>query len=91
MPTPFIGREALDAGRLTRHELRSRFVAVYPGVYFAADAQLTARDRAKAAWLWSKRRGILAGRSAAAMHGTKWIDPWLPAEMLCTTIAMPRG
>ena len=90
MPTPFIGREALDAGRLTRHELRSRFVAVYPGVYFAADAQLTARDRAKAAWLWSKRRGILAGRSAAAMHGTKWIDPWLPAEILHDNRHAPR-
>jgi hypothetical protein len=91
MGTPFIGREALDSGRLTRHELRTRFVALYPGVYIAADAQLTARDRAKAAWLWSKRRGVLAGRSAAAMHGTKWLDPWLPAEILHDNRHSPNG
>lgn len=82
MATPFIGSEALATGRLTRHQLRSRFSVVYPGVYVSADTRLTARDRAKAAWLWSKRRGVLAGRSAAAMHGTKWLDPRLPAEIL---------
>lgn len=82
MARPFIGREALDSGRVTRHQLRSRYLAIYPGVYDSAGAQLTARDRAVAAWLWSKRRGILAGRSAAAMHGTKWIDPRRPAELL---------
>ena len=91
MPTPFIGREALDAGRLTRHELRSRFVAVYPGVYFAAGAQLSARDRAIAAWLWSKRRGVVSGRSAAAMHGAKWVDPRAPAEILHDNRHAPRG
>lgn len=91
MATPFIAREALDAGRLTRHQLRTRFVALYPGVHFAADAELTARDRAIAAWLWSKRRGILAGRSAAAMHGAKWLDPQLPAEVLHDNRHAPRG
>lgn len=91
MATPFIGREALDSGRVTRHQLRSRFHTVYPGVYFTAGAQLTARDRAVAAWLWSKRRGILAGRSAAAMHGTKWIDPKRPAEMLFGNRHPPRS
>ena len=90
MPTPFIAREALDAGRLTRHELRSRFVAVYPGVYVAAGAELSARDRARAAWLWSKRRGVLAGRSAAAMHGAKWVDPRAPAEILHDNRHTPR-
>lgn len=72
----------MASGQLTRHELRSRFVAIYPGVYIDADARLTARDRATAAWLWSKRRGVLAGRSAAAMHGAKYVDPWLAAEIL---------
>jgi hypothetical protein len=91
MTSPFIGREELDAGRLTRHELRTRFVAVYPGVYVATGAQLTARDRAVAAWLWSKRRGILAGRSAAAMHGTKWLDQRAPAEILHDNRHSPRG
>jgi very-short-patch-repair endonuclease len=41
-----------------------------------------APERAQAAWLWSKRRGIVAGLSAAAMHGTKWIDACEPAELI---------
>ncbi|MGE2688294.1 hypothetical protein [Mycolicibacterium pulveris] len=91
MRTPFIGREAMASGQLTRHKLRSRFVAIYPGVYIDADARLTARDRAKAAWLWSRRRGVLAGRSAAAMHGAKYVDPWLPAEILHDNRHAPKG
>ncbi len=38
--------------------------------------------RAKAAWLWSRRRGVIAGRSASAVHGTKWVDDRAPAEIL---------
>lgn len=91
METPFIGREALDAGDLTRHQLRTRFAAVYPGVYVARDAQLTARLRAEAAWLWSRRRGTLAGRSAAAIHGAKWLDPRAPAELLYANRRPPNG
>lgn len=91
METPFIGREALDAGDLTRHQLRTRFAAVYPGVYVARDAQLTARLRAEAAWLWSRRRGTLAGRSAAAIHGAKWLDPRAPAEILYANRRPPSG
>ena len=91
MQTPFIGREALDAGDLTRHHLRTRFVAVYPGVYVARETQLTARLRAEAAWLWSTRRAVLAGRSAAALHSAKWIDPKAPAELLHDNRHAPPG
>jgi very-short-patch-repair endonuclease len=91
METPFIGREALDSGRLTRHELRSRFVVVYPGVYIKADSGITARERAHAAWLWSKRRATLAGRSAAALHGAKWLDDNTPAELIYHNRHRPKG
>jgi very-short-patch-repair endonuclease len=91
METPFIGREALDSGRLTRHELRSRFVVVYPGVYIKADSGITARERAHAAWLWSKRRATLAGRSAAALHGAKWLDDNAPAELIYHNRHRPKG
>ena len=37
--------------------------------------------RARAAWLWSRRRGIVAGRSASALHGAKWIDNRAPAGL----------
>lgn len=38
-------------------------------------------QKARAAWLWSGRRATLVGVSAAAVHGTRWIDPALPAEL----------
>lgn len=91
METPFIGREALDRGLLTRHELRTRFTAIYPGVYVAAGTAVTALDLAKAAWLWSRRQGVLAGRSAAAVHGAKWLDDRAPAEMLYDNRHPPKG
>jgi hypothetical protein len=34
-----------------------------------------------AAWLWSGRQATAAGLSAAALHGSKWIDAALPAEL----------
>ncbi|CAN5821254.1 hypothetical protein BH09ACT7_BH09ACT7_30070 [soil metagenome] len=91
MEMPLIGREALDSGLLTRHELRSRFTAVYPGVYVEADTRITALQRAQAAWLWSRRQGVLAGRSAAALHRAKWLDDQAPAEMLYDNRHRPKG
>jgi len=79
-----LGSEALAAGVLTPYELRSRYVAVHKDVYMPRDAALTAMLRAKACWLRSRRRGILAGYSASALHGAKWIDPTLPAAIIDT-------
>lgn len=88
---PFIGSEALATGALTRHRLRSRFVAVHPDVYVAPGTELTATTRACAAWLWSRRRGIVAGRSAAALHGAKWVDHRAPAQLLYEHRRPPPG
>jgi hypothetical protein len=79
---PFIAGEAVATGRLTRHMLRTRFVAIYPGVYIAKDADITAVIRAEAGWLWSRRRGVVAGFSASALHGAKWIDAARPGEII---------
>jgi len=51
MTRPFIGSEALRSGEVTRHSLRRRFVALHPDVYAPPDVQITARERAYAAWL----------------------------------------
>lgn len=91
MAEPFIGSEALAAGKLTRHQLRDRFVAVHKDVYVPRGSRPTAVLRAKAAWLRSRRRGVLAGYSAAALHGTRWIDPALPANILDTNRRPVRG
>jgi len=67
---------------MTPYELRSRFVAIHRDVYVPRGTEITAVVRARAAWLWSRRRGIVAGRSASALHGANWIDNRAPAEIL---------
>jgi hypothetical protein len=78
---PFVGSEALAAGVVTRHQLATRYEAVYRNVYIPRGQLVTPRLKAQAAWLWSRRHATLAGISAAAMHGAKWIDASLPAEL----------
>src|SRR3954453_21370242 len=91
MGEPFIGSEAIASGALTAYALRSRFVAIYPDVYLSSDTKMTASVRGKAAWLWSGRRGVVAGRSAAALHGAKWVEARKPAELLWPNRRPPNG
>lgn len=91
MEEPFIGSEALASGALTRHRLRTRFVALYPDVYTQPDANLTAVQRAYAAWLWSRRRGVVAGQSASAIHRAKWVDAQAPVQLLYEHRRPPAG
>jgi hypothetical protein len=88
---PFVGSEALATRRVTPYALRSRFVAIYPDVYLPRDAEITAGTRAKAAWLWSRRLGVVAGQSAAALHGAKWVDFSVPAQVLSNNRRPPVG
>lgn len=91
MVAPLIGSEMLATRALTPYALRSRFRSLYPDVYLPADAEVTAATRARAAWLWSRRRGIVAGRSAAALHGARWVDARLPAQILWANRHTPAG
>lgn len=84
MQDPFLGSEVLATGALTPYQLRSRCRALHKDVYVARDVEMTAQLRAKALWLRSRRRGILAGYSAAALHGAKWINASLPAAIIDT-------
>lgn len=86
-----IGSEALAAGLLTRQDLRARYVKLHRNVYALKGRRLTARDRARAAWLWSERRGVLVGSSAAAMHDTKWLPDDEPAELARAGYHSPQG
>jgi hypothetical protein len=88
---PFVGSEAIAARRLTAYALRSRFAAIHPDVYLPKDAEVTAVTRAEAAWLWSRRRGVIAGRSAAALHGAKWVDRRGPAQLIYDNRHPPSG
>jgi uncharacterized protein DUF559 len=87
----FIGSEAMRHGRLSPYQLRSRFRGVYPGVFLAEGATPSLRTRSVAAWLWSGRRGVLAGLAAAALHGSHWIDDDEPIELIWGNQHSPAG
>lgn len=91
MGGPFIGSDAVARGALTAHQLRTRYDAVYPNIYLPRDVELTAGLRAEAAWLWSKRRAVVAGNSAAALHRARWVSARHPAELIHTNRRPPRG
>jgi hypothetical protein len=91
MGNPFIGSEAVAAGRLTKYQLRTKYVAVHHDVYLPRESTLTAASRAKSAWLWSGRAAVVAGRSAAALHGAKWVADDAPAQILYGNRRPPQG
>ena len=87
---PFLGVEALGTGRVRKHQLRSEYRALFPGVYFPRGDQPTFAERAEAAWLWSQRRGVIAGYTAARLHGALWLDDALPIELFWPNARTPR-
>lgn len=88
---PFLGTEALAAGTVNRYQLATRYTSMHRNVFIPAGAEPTANDRAVAAWLWSGRKATAAGLSAAALHGSKWIDSRLPAELIHTSRHHTQG
>ena len=88
---PFVGSEALASGLVKKHQLRAHFRTVYPDVYVPTNAVLSMHQRAKAAWLYSHREGVIAGLTASALHGAKWVDDDLPIELIWSNARRPRG
>ena len=86
-----IGSEALAAGTVTRHELQRWYRPIFPNVHAPRDRVLTLRDRTIAAWLWSRRRAVIAGAAAAALHGADWVDATVPIELIWDCTHPPRG
>lgn len=78
----FIGTEAMADGVVTRRELARWYRAFFRNVYADRDRQLTVSDRAVGAWLWSKRRAIVTGVAASAMHGAEWVEADTPIELI---------
>lgn len=71
----FIGSEAIASGALTEHELRRWHRPLFRDVYVPKWDTPTLDDRILAAWLWSRRRAVVAGVAASALHGAQWVDP----------------
>ncbi|KUI27403.1 hypothetical protein AU196_07945 [Mycobacterium sp. IS-1742] len=88
---PFVGSEALSAGVLNRHQLRTRYRAVFPDVYLSRGSPLTLPQRTSAAWLWSRRQATVAGLAAAAVYGTKWIDADVVVDLVHANPRPPQG
>lgn len=82
MGEPFVGSQAVASGGLAKSALRTKYTRVFRDVYVSPGTELTPEIRAHAGWLWSRRRGVIAGKSASALHGAKWIDPLAPLELL---------
>ncbi|MGH3676151.1 MAG: DUF559 domain-containing protein [Mycobacterium sp.] len=76
-----LGGEAVAAGRATRHELRRWYTNLYRGVYVRKGCEVSLRERAIGAWLVSRRKGVVAGVAASALHGAPWVDPTQPIEL----------
>ncbi|MGE2816713.1 hypothetical protein ACQI5H_16475 [Mycobacterium heidelbergense] len=91
MQAVFIGSEAVARGVVTRHEVRRWYEPIYPGVYAARGQQLSLRDRTEGAWLWSRRRAIVAGVAASALHGARWVDADIPIELIWSSTRPPTG
>ena len=48
-------------------------------------------QRTTAAWLWTRRRGVVAGLAASAMLGAKWIPDDVPVELIWANPRAPHG
>lgn len=91
MTQPFIGSEAVSAGRISKYQLGRRFTAIHPDIYVPHDVVLTLDERALAAWLWSGRRGVLCGLTASALHGAKYVEDSQPVELIWSNRRPPPG
>jgi very-short-patch-repair endonuclease len=87
---PFIGTEALAAGEVGRHELRTYYRAIMPNIYVEKRLVPSQQQRAMAAWLWSHREAVIAGAAASAMHGAKWVEDNAPVELIWRNARAPR-
>jgi hypothetical protein len=91
MEDVFIGSGALARGVLTRGQLRWNYRAIFPDVYIPKEATPSLSHRTTGAWLWSRRRGVIAGIAAAAMHGAQWVDEAAPVELIWRCGRPPPG
>jgi hypothetical protein len=87
----FIGSEALARGALTEHELRRWHRPVFRDVYMEKRCTPTLRDRTTGAWLWSRRRGVIAGVAASALHGASWVDDDQTIELISKSARRQGG
>jgi hypothetical protein len=87
----FRGSEALRDAALTEHELRRWYRPIFRDVYVPRHVEPSLADRTKGAWLWSRRRAVVSGAAAAALHGAEWVDVDVPIELTGKSARPQRG
>jgi hypothetical protein len=91
MAEVFVGSEAVAAATLTEHQLRSQHRPIFRGVYLPAWCDPTIDDYALGAWLWSRKRAVVAGAAASALHGAQWVDAATPVELIAKSARPQHG
>jgi hypothetical protein len=91
MSDVFVGSEAVAQGNLTKSDLRHRHRAIFHDVYVPKVHEPSLRDRTTGAWLWSRRRAIVAGLAASALHGANWVDAEVPIELIAPSARRQSG
>ena len=71
---PFVGTEALAAGVVNRYQLATRYDAVYRNVYVPRRSTADTRAEGEGGLVVVGATGDGGGLSAAALHGSLWID-----------------
>ena len=72
---PFRGSEAVAAGRITEHQLRTRYRRLFPDVYVDATCVVTPEITVRAATLWAPPGAVIGGLGAALLHRERWYAP----------------
>ncbi|MDA2894460.1 hypothetical protein PDG61_26370 [Mycolicibacterium sp. BiH015] len=86
-----VGSEAIRSGAVTRGQLRWNYRSIFPDVYVRKDLEVTVAVRSRGAYFWSRRRGVITGRAAAALHGARWIADTVPVEVIWANNHSPTG
>ena len=87
----FVGSEAIHVGTLTEHQLRRWYRPIFRDVYVPRWYEPSLGDRTVGAWLWSRRRAVVAGVAASALHGARWVDTGTPIELIAKNARPQRG
>lgn len=78
----FVGSEAIAAATLNDYQLRRWYRTIFRDVYLPKWAELSLEDRILGAWLWSRRRAVIAGAGASALHGAQWVGADTAIELI---------
>lgn len=87
----FVGSEAVAAAVLTDYRLRRWHRSIFRDVYMPKHDAPSLDDRILGAWLWSRRRAVVSGVAASALHGARWVSADVSVELIWKSARPQRG